>query len=151
VLRQSSLARRNFFKARQAVDDYFTRISESTLLKSPLPGLQPLRKELLESALRYYQGFLREAGDDPTVRSDLAAAYLRAGSINAELGSFEQALRELDAARDLYQELAQAHPGERGLRMALAECDQKAGMALYEQDRYPEAISRLQRAISHQE
>src|SRR5262249_53184737 len=78
--RQTDLARRNFLKARQAVDDSFTRISESTLLKSTLPGLQPLRKELLMSALAYYQEFLRDAGDDPSVKSDLAGAYLRGGS-----------------------------------------------------------------------
>src|SRR5262249_49680405 len=109
-LRQSSLARRNFLKARQAVGDSFTRISESRLLKSPLPGLQPLRKELLESALRYYQGFLTEAGDDPAVRSELAAAYLRAGSIHAEVGSLKEALDEWNTARDLYRELVQADP-----------------------------------------
>src|SRR5262249_3321422 len=127
ALRQSHLARRNFLKARQAVDDSFTLISENTLLKSPLPGLQPLRKDLLISALGYYQEFLRDAGDDPAVRSDLAGAYLRAGSIHAELGTLEEALTELDAARDLYRELVQNNTADHGLRVALAECDQTAG------------------------
>jgi serine/threonine-protein kinase len=151
ALRQSDLARRNFLKARQAVDDSFTRISESTLLKSPLPGLQPLRKELLESGLRYYQGFVREAGDDPTVRSELAAAYLRAGSINADLGSLEEALKQLSAARGLYQQLVAADAADRGRRIGLAECDQKAGVALYEQERYSECIPRLGQAIALQQ
>jgi eukaryotic-like serine/threonine-protein kinase len=151
VLRQSHIARRNFLKARQAVDDSFTRISESTLLKFPLPGLQPLRKELLESALRYYQGFLGEAGDDPAVRSELAAAYLRAGSINAEIGSLQAALKQLDAARDLYVELARADPTDRSLRTALAESDQKAGLGLFDQDRFTECIPRFRQAIGLQE
>ena len=38
----------NFRKAREAVDEYFTKVSESKLLN--VPGLQPLRKDLLESA-----------------------------------------------------------------------------------------------------
>jgi serine/threonine-protein kinase len=151
VVRQSQLARRNFLKARQAVDDSFTRISENALLKSPLPGLQPLRKELLESTLRYYQDFVGEAADDPAVRSELAAAYLRAGSIDAELGSYQDALKEFDSARELYQELVKVMPDDRGLRIALAECDQKAGLAFYDQDRYPECVPLLLRAIALEE
>src|SRR5262249_5417729 len=38
-------AKTNLARARAAVDDYLTTISESRLLKSPLPGLQPRRKE----------------------------------------------------------------------------------------------------------
>ena len=41
-------AEANFRKAREAVDEYFTKVSESKLLN--VPGLQPLRKDLLESA-----------------------------------------------------------------------------------------------------
>src|SRR5262249_40051154 len=50
---QRDLADRNFRRALRAVDDYLTQVSENRLLKSPLPGLQPLRKELLETALKY--------------------------------------------------------------------------------------------------
>ena len=45
-------AQANLARARAAVEDYLTTISESRLLKSPLPGLQPLRKELLATALK---------------------------------------------------------------------------------------------------
>ncbi len=45
-------AEANFRKAREAVDEYFTKVSQSKLLN--VPGLQPLRKELLESARNYY-------------------------------------------------------------------------------------------------
>ena len=48
-------AEASFHKARQAVDEYFTKVSESKLLN--VPGLQPLRQELLESARKYYDEF----------------------------------------------------------------------------------------------
>ena len=48
--------------ARAAVDDYLTTISESRLLKSRSPGLQPLRKELLTTALKYYEDFSNRQG-----------------------------------------------------------------------------------------
>jgi serine/threonine protein kinase len=63
-------AEANFAKARAAVDDYLTKISESQLLQ--VPGMQPLRRELLQSALAFYQDFIKERGDDPKIRAGLA-------------------------------------------------------------------------------
>ena len=48
----------NYEHARKAVDDYFVLVSEETLLNEP--GMQPLRKRLLESALDYHQRFRQE-------------------------------------------------------------------------------------------
>ena len=47
---------------------YFTTISESRLLN--VPGLQPLRKELLDSAMKYYRDFLSQRGHDPIDHAD---------------------------------------------------------------------------------
>ncbi len=80
-------------RARAAVDDYLTTISESRLLKSPLPGLQPLRKELLTTALKYYQDFVNRHQDEPVLQADLAAATLRVGEITDQIGSQEEARR----------------------------------------------------------
>ncbi len=67
----------NFRTAREAVDEYFTKISESKLLN--VPGLQPLRKDLLESARKYYEQFLRDRGTDKTVRVEAAEAWHASG------------------------------------------------------------------------
>jgi serine/threonine protein kinase/tetratricopeptide (TPR) repeat protein len=106
---QRATAEANFAKARQAVDDYFTKVSESQLLTAP--GLQPLRRDLLQAALRYYQGFLKERADDAAIKAGLAAAYLRVGQILGELGG---KVAERDAAHRqgfaLYQELTREDP-----------------------------------------
>ena len=73
--RQRAQADANFEQARKAVDDYFNTVSESKLLD--VPGLEPLRKELLESALKYYEGFVDQQGDDPGRLADLVVAHLR--------------------------------------------------------------------------
>src|SRR5262249_6917218 len=72
-------AEANFAKARAAVDEYFTRVSESRLQQ--VPGMQELRRELLLAALSFYQDFLKERADDPGVRVGLADAYRRVGQI----------------------------------------------------------------------
>src|SRR5262249_18547524 len=69
--RQRAEAEKNFQQARQAVDQYFPRLSEEKLFREP--GFQPLRRKLLEDALRYYQGFLRQKAGDPGLRADLAS------------------------------------------------------------------------------
>ena len=59
----------NLQKARQAVDEYFTLVSESKLLD--VPSLQLLRRQLIEAVLRYYQGFSRQNSDDPQMLAEL--------------------------------------------------------------------------------
>lgn len=68
-------AEANLQRARELVDEYFTLVSDSKLLDVPV--LQPLRKELLQSALKYYEGFVRQRTGDSSILADLAATELR--------------------------------------------------------------------------
>ncbi len=111
--------------ARNAVDTLFPKVSEDNLLKEP--GLQPLRKELLSLALNYYLGFIKDRADDPSVRQELADAYIRAGDVYGDIytGSDEKVGskrgKELqDRGVTLYEELVKEKPGDRALRVALA-------------------------------
>ena len=101
------------------MDGYLTTVSESQLLK--VPGLQPLRGELLESALRFYQDFLKERGDDPMLRAELAATQLRIGRIQTELGAADEARRALKSAIATYQAEITKNPQDLALRTALAD------------------------------
>ena len=109
----------NFRKAREAVDEYFTKVSESKLLN--VPGLQPLRKELLESARKYYEDFLGERGDDKSVRAAAALAWLRIGSLNTEVGSAQEASLAFRKAQALYEALLADHPDSLPYRAELAK------------------------------
>jgi serine/threonine protein kinase/tetratricopeptide (TPR) repeat protein len=68
-------AEANLQRARELVDEYFTLVSDSTLLD--VPALQPLRKELLQRALKYHQGFVERRVGDLSMLADLAASELR--------------------------------------------------------------------------
>ena len=82
--RQKQRAEHNFAKARKAVDDYFTTVSESQLLQ--VPGMQPLRRDLLQSALAFYQDFLKERGDDPGPSRRLGSGVLARGQDTLGVG-----------------------------------------------------------------
>jgi len=101
-------AEANFRQARAAVDEYFTAVSDNQLLNAP--GMQPLRKDLLDRALRYYQGFARDREKDPTVRAELAAANYKVAWITEILGSKDQAVESYRHAIGIYDQLAAEYP-----------------------------------------
>lgn len=90
-------------RAHRVVDDYLTAVSENRLFD--VPGLQPLRKELLESALHYYQEFLLENSGDANLQVELAATYLRVGQIQAVVESTDAAHPPLEKCFALVEKL----------------------------------------------
>jgi serine/threonine-protein kinase len=142
--RERDRADANFQRAQKAVDDYLVQISENTLLKSPLPGLQPLRKQLLQTALHYYEQFVAEHADDPVLRAQSARAHARAGTIAVSLGSDAEGYRSLHQARDILEPLVQQHPERADLRSELADVYLSLGKA---QTRKPEEAAERRRDL----
>lgn len=97
---EREVARANFRQSQQAVDDYLTKVSQTKLLDKP--GMEPLRKELLESAVQYYQDFVAEHADDPELKSELAAAHWRLAHIYDQMGS-NQWIDELEHAVEIVE------------------------------------------------
>ncbi|HUG93969.1 MAG TPA: protein kinase [Planctomycetaceae bacterium] len=116
VRRQQTRAEENFRQARAAVDEALVHISENQLLR--VPGFQPLRKELLAAALRYYEWFVARRANDPTLRGDLAESYFRLGEITAEIGEPREALEHLRQAQALREELLDEAGGGAAARQA---------------------------------
>ena len=123
--RERARAEANFQNARQAVDDYFTSVSESKLLD--VPGLQPLRKELLDSALTYYRQFIDRYGKDRAVQTELASAYVRVGDITAQIGSRKDAMAAYGDAVSVLERLAAEHPESAADRDKLASAINSRG------------------------
>ena len=107
-------------QARAAVDEFLNRVTEDTLLKAP--GLQTLRRDLLGSALRFYDEFLEQRGEDPGLRAALAEVHLRVGNIQRDLGDGQEARRSFQAARGLYEALMKLNPADRTFQAGLASC-----------------------------
>jgi eukaryotic-like serine/threonine-protein kinase len=135
-------------QARGAVDDYLTTVSESTLLRSPAPGLQPLRRRLLEAALRYYQDFAQRHGEDRALRADLAAATARVGEITAEIGSRDEAIAVLGRAEGLYKELSRPDRTGRAYAAERGRCLARMGKLEFDSGRHDEAVAHFRDAIT---
>ena len=73
----------SFHDALDAVNDFFTKVSEERLLNEP--GMQGLRKDLLLRANDYYTRLLDRRSGDKTVTKELAGTHYRLGVIVEQL------------------------------------------------------------------
>jgi serine/threonine-protein kinase len=121
-------AEENFRLARNAVQEYLTNVSENALLKQQdRADLRVLRKQLLESALKYYETFIVKHGSDLGVKEELADAYSRVGSITSEIGSKEEALRSYERALEIRQTLTVLKPNAPLVQRDLARAYSQVG------------------------
>lgn len=111
-------AEHNFALARETVDRFFTRVSEEELLQ--VDGMQPLRKRLLEDALTYYQGFLKQQGDDREVLAAVASAHERVGEIHDLIGKKETSIQAFRNASSIWKTLLKQDPTSIELRDQLS-------------------------------
>jgi tetratricopeptide (TPR) repeat protein len=116
--KQRAQTEMNFNKAKAAVDEYFTLVSESKLFD--VPGLQPLRKELLEAALRFYKSSAVERTDDPAVLAELAATHLRLSQIYLAIGRTDDSVEAMRTALDCVDSLRHDHATARKYEPKLA-------------------------------
>ncbi|HEY8504103.1 MAG TPA: protein kinase [Gemmataceae bacterium] len=91
----------SFRQARRAVDQ-FVQVTEEELAGNPF--LEGTRKRLLEVALAYYQDFIDQRRDDPTIRAELQASRAKVEAIIGELitllGSRQYDLLRHEAVRE---------------------------------------------------
>lgn len=136
-------------KAHEAIHDYFTLVSENKLLGKP--GLQELRKDLLETALRYYQDFLAEWGEDPAMRAEVAATLVRVAAIQDQLGQTAAARTAYVDGLSAYEKLAKAAPGDTGIKAARARAYGAYGGLLSRTGSLEDALAALHQARAFQE
>jgi eukaryotic-like serine/threonine-protein kinase len=120
AIHQRDLAAANFAQARQTVDDYLTLVSKDVELRRDLPGLQKLRFELMNKALGYYRDFLKQHAADRSLRSEVAGSSFQIGSITADIGNKEEALKAYEEARSLFEALSRADPSATKIQKDLA-------------------------------
>ncbi|MBL9125583.1 MAG: protein kinase [Planctomycetaceae bacterium] len=118
AVHQRDRAEQNFLRARQAVDDYLTTISENNLLD--VPTLEPVRVELLSRARAFYEGFVADETRDPQLQCELAATYIRLSQATHDVNGdwlplFERGLTLLEHAQAAGVPLANSRSWREGV------------------------------------
>jgi len=139
-------AERNFRDARDAVDRFYTKVSQEHLLKAE--GLQPLRAELLGEALDYYRRFLSQRRGDPAFALEAAIVQAHVGTILSEVGGPEEALAATRESTVAFSRLHEAAPDDATVISHLSESFGNEAVSLDRLDRTEEALVAHERAIA---
>ncbi|HEX3151671.1 MAG TPA: protein kinase [Gemmataceae bacterium] len=125
-------AQANYKLARQAVDKYHTEVSEDVLLHEP--GMEPLRRKLLESAREFYTKFVEQRTNDPEVKAELGRALYRLAQITADVESNPKGVELHRQALAIFNELAATKPDDSELLADKAACLHHLGRLQQELD-----------------
>jgi serine/threonine-protein kinase len=142
-------AEENFTLARDAVDRYLVKVSDSPHLKAQ--GLEPLRRDLLQQARDFYEQLVRARADEPGLAAERGRAYLRLADIMAELGTRREAIGLAQQAQAVFEELSAANPGTPVYQDNLAWALGTVGRNFYENKQMPEARAAYERALALRE
>ena len=136
----------NFKMAQDAVDTYLTKIGRDQRLKAH--GLEPLRRDLLQTAREFYDRFVKEKQDDPDLEHTRGEAYKHLGYITSETGSKEEAIALYTNALNIYHRLATADPKSDTYAADEGEVQYTLGALHQALGKLPEALAACQAAIA---
>jgi serine/threonine-protein kinase len=144
AIREQAHAEAHFQKAREAVDR-LTRVGQDLAQQ---PGMEQMRRAVLEEALRFYQDFLKEKSAHPGVRLATGQACVRVGFILDELGRRDKAEATYRQGIDLLEKLTVEFPTEAEYRFHLADCSKGLGNLLRNLSQYQAAEAPYRRAFT---
>jgi serine/threonine protein kinase/tetratricopeptide (TPR) repeat protein len=149
ALKQRNRAEERENDAIEAIKKFADAVAGNPALKNN-PTLEPLRKELLQEPIDYFQS-LRErlqASRDtrPEALMRLTSALLELGELTSEVGDRRDALATFQAAKEVIESVALKHPDNFQLQRLLASCYNYIGVQLHFVGRSNEAIVALQNA-----
>lgn len=129
TLREARIAAANARRAERRFSDV-RKLANSFLFEfhdaiEHLPGSTPARELVVKRALEYLDSLSQEAGNDPSLRLELAAAYEKVGSVQGSpyrdnLGNLQGALVSFQRAIDIRTQLLQGLPRDQEIRSLLA-------------------------------
>jgi serine/threonine-protein kinase len=108
VSRQRARAEANFELARAAVDDMYTQVAEKWLAQES--RMEPVQRDFLIKALRFYEQFAQPAGSSREVRLEGGKAARRVGTIQTRLGDNAAADAAFHNSIDTFRALAAERP-----------------------------------------
>jgi serine/threonine-protein kinase len=126
---QRERADANLARARDAVDKYLTRVAEDDRLKQT--DLHALRKDLLATAVPFYEEFARQEADVPERLADQGKAYLSLALVRDELGEPQAAAAGYRRAEEVFARLAAEHPTVPEHRYKWATSQSRRGILLF--------------------
>jgi serine/threonine protein kinase/tetratricopeptide (TPR) repeat protein len=142
-------AEANFALANEAVEKYLGTVTNHRKLNQA--DFHQLRKELLESALPFFQKLTAQKSDDPEVEARRGRAYGRLGDVRQTMGENEAALQDFEAERAIFARLTADFPTRAAYRDDLAMSLTDLGHTLKHVGKRREAEAAYRQAVDIRE
>ncbi len=144
-------AERRFEEARELARSFLFEFHEAVL---PLAGSRPARERIVTTALAYLKGLEAEVGDDPSFRSDLAAAYERVADMQGNptfpnLGQTAGAIESLRASVALREANLRDAPNDADSLRLVGRALNLIGLIQWQSGASDAAIATLAEADGH--
>ncbi len=143
--RQRQRAEANYHKSLSAVEQMLLRVGEERL--ADVPQMEQVRRKLLEDALRFYQGFLAEQGDEPGLRLGAGRVHRDVANIYQLLGKDDEAQKHFAEALTILTALGAEGPPTDEYEHQLALLHISRGHFFLHTGRLPEAEAALAEAV----
>ena len=120
---EKTKAERRFNDVRQLANSFLFDLSPKI---EKLPGSTEARRELVTLALQYLDSLSQEAGDDPQLQQELAAAYEKVGDVqgkpsNPNIGDIKGAIQSYEKALAIRRKLLEKEPDNQSYQDDLAQ------------------------------
>lgn len=99
----------NFKQAVQSINKFYTMVSETQLMD--VPGMIPLRNDLLQNAFDHYSTLAAQNADNPILKGMLADAVFRMARIQMQLGNDDEAIESLQKCLAMHESLKASGSG----------------------------------------
>jgi serine/threonine-protein kinase len=143
---QRDQARANFQMARDAVDEYCTKVANDPRLKEK--DLEELRRQLLQTAAKFHEKFVQQRRDDPMQKADLGRAYVRLGRLTGSIGDRDKALALLDQAVAIFMQLVADDPESADYLFGMADARSSLANWLEGTEKREQAIEQQRQALT---
>jgi serine/threonine protein kinase/tetratricopeptide (TPR) repeat protein len=145
VREEKTRADENLARARKAVKDYFFQVADNRRLKEA--DLHTLRRDLLASAVPFYEEFVKQMHDDPELEEERAYAYGDLAMLRGHLGDLEKALAGHEQRRVIFARLAAKFPKKPGYREAVAQSYRNIGNVYKSRNQPDKAEAAMREAL----
>jgi serine/threonine protein kinase/tetratricopeptide (TPR) repeat protein len=112
-------AQANFALAKDAVEKYLGAVTADPDLKKA--DFNKLRKKLMQTAVPFYEEFVRQHAADPALEAERGSAYGRLAVLHEDLGELPAAQAAAEQARSVFARLADRFPDKADYRSDLGE------------------------------
>ena|GEM_PF-2683351 len=132
-------AEENLYKARSAVNDFFTNVAKDDNVKNAA-GLMSLRRMLLDLARQYHDDFVSQRSDDPEVIAGQIGSLFDMAGIETHFGNRHHAIDYYLQAIERGEELVQKYPQNVDYLDILAKCYKDIAVVYGEEGYPPELV-----------